>query len=40
MMQLDDVVPAIVSPDRVHEAMERSVRWLDRCIKAHSKPES
>lgn len=40
MMQLDDVVPAVVDEKRVHEAMERSVRWLDRCIKAHKKPES
>jgi len=40
MMQLDDVVPAVVAPERVEEAMYRSVRWLDRCIKAHSKPES
>lgn len=35
MMQLDDVVPAIVDEKRVHEAMERSIRWLDRCIVAH-----
>lgn len=35
MMQLDDVVPAISSPERVLEAMHRSVRWLDRCIVAH-----
>lgn len=35
MMALDDVVtPTTVGP-RVEEAMERSVRWLDRCIKAH-----
>ena len=40
MMQLDDVVPAVVDEKRVHEAMERSVRWLDRCIKAHKKPET
>ena len=39
MMQLDDVVPAIVDRDRVYEAMERSVRWLDRCIQAHKFPE-
>lgn len=35
MMQLDDVVPATVGEERVKEAMYRSVRWLDRCIKAH-----
>ncbi|CAF3463579.1 unnamed protein product [Fusarium graminearum] len=41
MMQLDDVL-VTTSPDkaRMREAMERSVRWLDRCIKAHKKPES
>ncbi|KAF2455030.1 queuine tRNA-ribosyltransferase [Lineolata rhizophorae] len=40
MMQLDDVV-ATTSPDRarVREAMLRSVRWLDRCIAAHRRPE-
>lgn len=39
MMQLDDVVSSTV-PDkkRVEEAMERSVRWLDRCISAHARP--
>jgi tRNA-guanine transglycosylase len=40
MMQLDDVVPAVVDEARVYEAMERSVRWLDRCIKAHKNPET
>ena len=39
MMQLDDVVPATVGEERVKEAMYRSVRWLDRCIKAHKFPE-
>ncbi|RMZ81497.1 hypothetical protein DV738_g2290, partial [Chaetothyriales sp. CBS 135597] len=41
MMQLDDVVQTTL-PDRARmaEAMERSVRWLDRCIAAHRKPES
>ena len=39
-MQLDDVI-ASTSPDhaRVEEAMHRSIRWLDRCIAAHTKPE-
>jgi tRNA-guanine transglycosylase len=39
-MQLDDVI-ATTSPDlaRMQEAMSRSVRWLDRCIKAHKHPE-
>src|SRR6201996_5422144 len=39
IMQLDDVL-VTTSPDtkRMREAMERSVRWLDRCIAAHTKP--
>ncbi|PSS02290.1 tRNA-guanine(15) transglycosylase-like protein [Coniella lustricola] len=39
MMQLDDVI-VTTSPDtaRMHEAMTRSVRWLDRCIAAHRNP--
>lgn len=38
-MQLDDVL-VTTSPDakRMREAMERSVRWLDRCIAAHANP--
>jgi len=41
MMQLDDVL-VTTSPDaaRMRLAMERSVRWLDRCIAAHKKPET
>lgn len=40
IMQLDDVI-VTTSPDKVRmkEAMERSVRWLDRCIAAHKHPE-
>ena len=38
-MALDDVVGATVTGPRVEEAMERSVRWLDRCIKAHKRPK-
>ncbi|KAI8293341.1 Queuine tRNA-ribosyltransferase catalytic subunit [Colletotrichum sp. SAR 10_98] len=39
MMQLDDVL-VTTSQDaaRMREAMERSVRWLDRCIAAHKNP--
>lgn len=39
IMQLDDVL-VTTSPDKVRmrEAMERSVRWLDRCIAAHKNP--
>ena len=38
-MQLDDVI-ATTSPDRtrMEEAMNRSIRWLDRCIAAHQNP--
>ena len=39
-MQLDDVIAA-TSPDaaRMEQAMRRSIRWLDRCIKAHQHPD-
>lgn len=39
-MQLDDVI-ATTSPDlkRIEEAMQRSIRWLDRCIAAHKHPD-
>ena len=41
IMQLDDVL-VTTSPDaaRMREAMERSVRWLDRCIAAHARPSA
>ncbi|PPQ98633.1 hypothetical protein CVT24_003966 [Panaeolus cyanescens] len=35
IMQLDDVVSSLTTGPRVKEAMERSVRWLDRCIIEH-----
>ncbi|KAG5648472.1 hypothetical protein DXG03_003083 [Asterophora parasitica] len=35
IMQLDDVVSSLTVGPRVEEAMERSVRWLDRCIVHH-----
>jgi queuine tRNA-ribosyltransferase len=38
MMQLDDVVSSTVTGPRVEEAMNRSIRWLDRCFAAHKKP--
>ncbi|KAF9644788.1 tRNA-guanine transglycosylase [Thelephora ganbajun] len=37
VMQLDDVVPSLTTGPRVGEAMQRSVRWLDRCIEFHQK---
>jgi tRNA-guanine family transglycosylase len=38
MMQLDDVVSSLTTGPRLEEAMYRSIRWLDRCIKAHKRP--
>jgi len=32
-------VPSLMTGSRVEEAMERSVRWLDRCIAYHEKAE-
>lgn len=41
MMQLDDVVDATHSdPERFEEARHRTVRWLDRCIAAHTRPDT
>ena len=40
IMQLDDVVHVKTTGARVEEAMWRSVRWLDRCVGAHRRPES
>ncbi|KAF9241608.1 tRNA-guanine(15) transglycosylase-like protein [Melanogaster broomeanus] len=37
IMQLDDVVSSLTIGPRVGEAMERSVRWLDRCIEQHER---
>ncbi len=40
MMQLDDVVDAThTDADRFEEARHRTVRWLDRCISAHKRPD-
>jgi queuine tRNA-ribosyltransferase len=33
LMQLDDVVAPTEPEERLLEAMWRSIRWLDRCIK-------
>ncbi|CAM9369042.1 unnamed protein product, partial [Ectocarpus fasciculatus] len=39
MMALDDVVSSTADdPARFAEATARSVRWLDRCMAAHSRP--
>lgn len=37
MMQLDHVIHVLTTGDIVKEAMERSVRWLDRCGEAHTR---
>jgi queuine tRNA-ribosyltransferase len=39
LMALDDVCHSMTVGPRVEEAMERSVRWLDRCIAAHKKSD-
>jgi len=39
IMQLDDVVASTTTGPRVEEAMWRSIRWLDRCVSAHSRPK-
>ncbi|XP_014247818.1 queuine tRNA-ribosyltransferase catalytic subunit isoform X2 [Cimex lectularius] len=39
MMQLDDVVSVLVTGPRVEEAMNRTTRWLDRCLKSHQRPQ-
>lgn len=33
-MQLDHVVHSLTTGEIVEEAMQRSIRWLDRCQKA------
>ncbi|KAF6002727.1 Queuine tRNA-ribosyltransferase catalytic subunit 1 [Cyanidiococcus yangmingshanensis] len=39
IMALDDVVPTTASdPERFKEATARTIRWLDRCIAAHTRP--
>lgn len=39
IMQLDDVVSSLTTGPRVEEAMQRSVRWLDRCVSAHKRKD-
>jgi queuine tRNA-ribosyltransferase len=39
MMALDDVVHTSVTGPRVEEATHRTLRWIDRCIKAHKRPK-
>jgi queuine tRNA-ribosyltransferase catalytic subunit len=41
IMALDDVVSSVnVDKDRFLEATHRTTRWIDRCIKAHARPEA
>ncbi|GLH08209.1 Queuine tRNA-ribosyltransferase catalytic subunit [Gryllus bimaculatus] len=40
IMQLDDVVKTTTVGPRVEEAMNRTTRWLDRCLSAHKNPNS
>ena len=41
MMQLDDVVDATnQDAERFEEARHRTVRWLDRCLSVHSRPDT
>ncbi|XP_033220819.1 queuine tRNA-ribosyltransferase catalytic subunit isoform X1 [Belonocnema kinseyi] len=39
IMQLDDVVSTLTTGPRVEEAMNRTTRWLDRCLSAHQRPD-
>lgn len=38
IMQLDDVVHSTLTGPRVVESVDRTSRWLDRCIGAHKRP--
>jgi queuine tRNA-ribosyltransferase catalytic subunit len=39
-MQLDDKVSSVnENMEKFEEATSRSVRWLDRCISAHTRPK-
>lgn len=38
IMALDDVVSSTTTGPRVEEACHRTLRWIDRCIKAHARP--
>lgn len=39
MMALDDVIASTTTGERVEEATYRTIRWIDRCISAHSRPK-
>ncbi|VDN49780.1 unnamed protein product [Dibothriocephalus latus] len=35
VMQLDHVLHVLTTGEAISDATRRSIRWLDRCIKAH-----
>lgn len=37
IMQLDDVVHSLTTGERVRQALDRTIRWLDRCIVANKR---
>ncbi|KAJ8762511.1 hypothetical protein K2173_007950 [Erythroxylum novogranatense] len=39
IMALDDVVRTTIIGPRIEEAMYRTLRWIDRCIAAHNRPD-
>jgi queuine tRNA-ribosyltransferase catalytic subunit len=39
IMQLDDVVKTTTTGPRVEEAMNRTIRWIDRCLEANERNE-
>ncbi|THU52642.1 hypothetical protein C4D60_Mb10t06090 [Musa balbisiana] len=39
IMALDDVVKTTITGPRIEEAMYRTLRWIDRCIAAHKRPD-
>lgn len=40
MMALDDVVSTLTQGPRVEEAMQRTLRWIDRCFDANKNPNT
>ncbi|XP_056173496.1 uncharacterized protein LOC115675937 isoform X2 [Syzygium oleosum] len=38
IMALDDVVKTTITGPRIEEAMYRTLRWIDRCVAAHKRP--
>jgi queuine tRNA-ribosyltransferase len=40
MMQLDEAIPYFESYDYIEKSMQRSLRWAQRALEAHKKPET